>query len=211
MTAASTSDGTKELLVKAAKRLFSERGFAGTTVREIADAAGVNLSLVSYHFTGKEGLYRHCIEQFGKARLSSAERLLQSPRSREDFLVRLEMFLQEMLAGLLAEPELTRMVLQECEREEPLIADIFRDTLSKVFQMLWDFIKVSQKQGIVDKSLDPMVVAGLIVGMLNNAVRMDRLAEKLHGVSLRQEKYREKFMSHLLRMTESGVVGRPEV
>jgi AcrR family transcriptional regulator len=46
----------------AAERVFAERGFYGATIRDIADEAGVNLSLVSYHFGGKEALFQHVIE-----------------------------------------------------------------------------------------------------------------------------------------------------
>jgi AcrR family transcriptional regulator len=56
---------TRELLLTAAERLFAERGFAGVSVRMIAAEAGVNWSLVGYHFRGKHGLLaeiyrRHC-------------------------------------------------------------------------------------------------------------------------------------------------------
>jgi AcrR family transcriptional regulator len=57
---------TREQLLAAAERLFAERGFAGVSVRMIAAEAGVNWSLVGYHFRGKDGLLaevyqRHCI------------------------------------------------------------------------------------------------------------------------------------------------------
>jgi AcrR family transcriptional regulator len=56
---------TREQLLGAAERLFAERGFAGVSVRMIAGEAGVNWSLVGYHFRGKDGLLaevyrRHC-------------------------------------------------------------------------------------------------------------------------------------------------------
>ena len=56
---------TRARLLAAAGRLFAERGFAGVSVRAIAAAAGVNWSLVGYHFRGKQGLLaevyrRHC-------------------------------------------------------------------------------------------------------------------------------------------------------
>ncbi|HWD06137.1 MAG TPA: TetR/AcrR family transcriptional regulator [Amycolatopsis sp.] len=42
----------------AAEIVFARKGFDGATMREVADAAGVGLSLVVYHFTTKEGLYQ---------------------------------------------------------------------------------------------------------------------------------------------------------
>jgi AcrR family transcriptional regulator len=49
--------GTRERLLDTAERLFAERGFAGTSVREIADAAKANLGAINYHFQSKENLY----------------------------------------------------------------------------------------------------------------------------------------------------------
>jgi len=44
-------------LLAAAERLFPERGFDGTSVRDLAAAAGCNIASVNYHFGGKENLY----------------------------------------------------------------------------------------------------------------------------------------------------------
>ena len=48
------NDKTRDLLIKAARSLFALQGYKATTVKEIADKAGVNISLISYHFDGKE-------------------------------------------------------------------------------------------------------------------------------------------------------------
>lgn len=47
---------TKVALLEAAKRLVSERGYAGTTVRELAAASGTNLAAVNYHFGSRANL-----------------------------------------------------------------------------------------------------------------------------------------------------------
>jgi len=54
------SDGaqSRERLLGAAMRLFAERGFANTSTREIALAAGANIASISYYFGDKAGLYR---------------------------------------------------------------------------------------------------------------------------------------------------------
>ncbi len=49
--------GTRERLLDTAERLFAERGFAGTSVRDITDTAGANLGAVNYYFQSKENLY----------------------------------------------------------------------------------------------------------------------------------------------------------
>jgi AcrR family transcriptional regulator len=55
----------RQLLIAAATPFFAAKGINGTNVREIANAAGVNLSMISYHFGSKEGLYAAVLrEQF---------------------------------------------------------------------------------------------------------------------------------------------------
>lgn len=48
---------TSERILNVAERLFSERGFEGTSLRELTSAAGVNLAAVNYHFGSKEALF----------------------------------------------------------------------------------------------------------------------------------------------------------
>ena len=48
---------TRERLLEAAERLFAEKGFAATSVRDITAAAASNVAAINYHFGGKHNLY----------------------------------------------------------------------------------------------------------------------------------------------------------
>lgn len=50
--------GTRARILDAAEALFAERGFEGTTVRDITEAAHANIAAVNYHFGSKEELLR---------------------------------------------------------------------------------------------------------------------------------------------------------
>jgi AcrR family transcriptional regulator len=58
-----SADSSKERLVKAATELFARRGFDGVTIRDLAEAANVNVAAVHYHFGGKNELYAAVIEE----------------------------------------------------------------------------------------------------------------------------------------------------
>jgi AcrR family transcriptional regulator len=47
---------TKDLILDAAEKLFAEKGFSATSLRQITSAADVNLAAVNYHFGSKEAL-----------------------------------------------------------------------------------------------------------------------------------------------------------
>ena len=67
-------------LLDAAEQLFSEHGFEGTSVRDIAGAAGCNIAAVNYYFGGKDKLYtevwRRQLVQMRDARLNAIEQVM---------------------------------------------------------------------------------------------------------------------------------------
>jgi len=62
--AADGEPDVKMRILLAAKTLFARQGYDATTVRQICEAAGVNVALVSYHFGGKENVFRALFEHF---------------------------------------------------------------------------------------------------------------------------------------------------
>lgn len=52
---------TAELILEEAAELFAQKGFAATSIREIAEAAGVTKPTLYYHFENKDGLIREIV------------------------------------------------------------------------------------------------------------------------------------------------------
>jgi TetR/AcrR family transcriptional regulator len=88
-------EATRQALRQAGAQLFSERGFDGVPIEDLADRAGVNKALISYHFGGKRGLYVAILES---AFASMAEKLkateAAAPSAREALQAFLEAFQQ---------------------------------------------------------------------------------------------------------------------
>ena len=67
------SIATRERILDASVALFSERGYDGTSLRAIAEAAEVNLAAANYHFGSKaqllEAAFKHCVAPINAARL----------------------------------------------------------------------------------------------------------------------------------------------
>ena len=71
----------RDRILDASELLFAERGYAGTTLREVADAAEVTQALINYYFGSKYGLFQEVFLRRGKRisdqrleRLSELER-----------------------------------------------------------------------------------------------------------------------------------------
>lgn len=61
---------TKELILEAALDLFSQHGFAGASIRQIAGAVGIRESAVYNHFKSKEEIFFSLLSRFKKNSLS---------------------------------------------------------------------------------------------------------------------------------------------
>ena len=71
--------GSREALLAAGTELFAERGFHGVSVSAIAQKAGVNQAMISYHFGGKRDLYVAILAAtFGEI-VAEVERIAASP------------------------------------------------------------------------------------------------------------------------------------
>ncbi len=195
-----SEDLTRESLLKAAKKLFSQKGYDGTSVKELSDEAKVNISLTSYHFGGKEGLYRSCLEKFGTDLLAETERLLRPPESPDEFKLRLHMFSEFIVDKIITEPELSQISFRECDLETPLVEDIFQTSFIGIFRAIISFFEVSQKKGFVEPELDPHTLASLFFGSLSHFARMDKLSFKYFKRTIHEEKTKKKVLSHLSKI-----------
>ncbi|PAV30139.1 TetR family transcriptional regulator [Virgibacillus profundi] len=72
---------SKQKVIDAASSLFFQNGFHGTSVRDIADKASVNVSLISYYFKGKQGLLEYAVTQYYEEYLKTIEESLQQTES----------------------------------------------------------------------------------------------------------------------------------
>lgn len=201
-----SSEGPRLQLLEAAKKLFAKHGFDGTTVRALADEAGVNFALVNYYFESKDGLYRAVIKEFGLEKLAVAQRLLQSPNTLEEFRVRLRMFVEEMMVSHIEEPDLTKVVHQECESGAPRTPEIFKQTFMKVFETLVNFIQDSQKNGLIRDDLDSHLLTKIFFSGLMHSLRSDAVSKKYFNCSIEDPEYRQKLGDGLLEVFIQGAI-----
>lgn len=82
----SSEPSTREIIAKTAIRLFAENGYAGTSIRDIVEAAGVTKPVLYYYFKSKEELYRLLIHDIYNEWLPQLREHIQAPL---DFHVRL--------------------------------------------------------------------------------------------------------------------------
>ncbi|MFA1820305.1 forespore capture DNA-binding protein RefZ [Virgibacillus oceani] len=72
---------SKQKVMEAASSLFFQKGFHGTSVRDIAEKAAVNVSLISYYFKGKQGLLEYAVTNYYEEYLKVMEAELEKTKN----------------------------------------------------------------------------------------------------------------------------------
>jgi len=100
---------TRQAIFKAAVRLFADKGFEATSVRDIVASARVNQAAINYHFRSKDGLYLEILKTAFQKLTEHAgfdpEKLRSLPR--EDAL---RSFVSQQLRPLLFSDEMSRYI-----------------------------------------------------------------------------------------------------
>jgi AcrR family transcriptional regulator len=198
------TEDTRERLLRAAAELFAEGGYEGTSVKELAQRAEVNVSLVSYHFGGKEGLFKACLEQVGDEGLRIAERTLKPPVGGEELRLRLRMFVEEMIQLHLTKPMQMRILHRECDLQSSVAQEIFRNKFHPIFETLTRFIESARQNGFLKKDLNPAIAAMLLFGSILHPIKMQNQTRNFLGVSIQDVDFREQVIDHVVTLFLRG-------
>jgi len=110
-------EATRERIVAAALDAFAERGFHGASTRDIAERAGTNQGLITYHFRSKDELWRAAADRvFGMLAKRMTEQVgalaSEDPRERAREAIRI------YVRFAAAHPELFRLMVDEGKNSE---------------------------------------------------------------------------------------------
>jgi AcrR family transcriptional regulator len=137
------SQVTRERILKAAERLFAERGYDGTSIRAIVARARVNQAAINYHFAGKDGLYREVLRAafHGMTEHQLAHAQEAGAMSREEALTA---FVRRQLRPLLARDEASRHIRifnWESVRPTPVFRKLLSEETAPFMGMATDLIR----------------------------------------------------------------------
>lgn len=114
----------REKILAAAREVFTRKGYAASSMREIAEAAGVNKGLLHYYNWNKRTLFQSVFEE---AFNSFALRINETFYSDRPLPEKIETFVDQYLELLLKNPHLPGFVISELNRHpEEFIANILR-------------------------------------------------------------------------------------
>ncbi|HAL38202.1 MAG TPA: DUF1956 domain-containing protein [Polaromonas sp.] len=209
------SDGVeaRQLLLHTALRLFSEKGFAKTSTREIALAASANIASISYYFGDKAGLYRAVLTD-----------PLGSPDADAALFDQSHFSLRQSLQGLLVgftEPLKQGDLAQQCMRLhfremleptgiwEQQVGSRIKPAHEALLRVLCRHLGLPQ----ADDDLHRLAfsIVGLGIHLFVGHEVMQALKPELAGTPQAIDRYTERLVDYALAMAHSEALRRQPV
>ncbi len=155
---------------------------------------------------GKENLYKTCIGNVGLRHYEMAKQVLQPVGNTEEFKVRLQLFIENMLVSYAENPAVTKIIHREFDMPSPFFEDLFQSVFLKTFETLVHYITHAQGLGILRSDIAAEGIACVIIGSLSHHGRSTLVAEKFLGKSLSDPEYRKSIVTILIGIIAKGVV-----
>jgi len=153
-------------ILAVAVSLFSERGFRGTTTKEIAQAAGVSEAMVFRHFATKKELYAAILDHKSCAddRFQPEQMAAEAIKRKDDRAV-----FESLAIGALTyhekDPEFQRLLLYSALEKHELAEMFFNEFVRRVYEFLGSYIRERQRDGALIE-IDPAIVIRCFIGMV---------------------------------------------
>lgn len=191
---------TEEKIKEAARKLFTQKGFAATRTRDIADEAGINLALLNYYFRSKQKLFdlimmenfRQFLQgikvKFLDENMTIAERVEQIVPAYIDFLTNF--------------PDLPLFILNEIQGNPSKIAAKIKEEVGMERSSFFKQIQASKKAGKSD--IEPFHFVANLVGLTVFPFVARPLLQRVTGVNDEQfnayMQERKKLVTEWLKM-----------
>jgi AcrR family transcriptional regulator len=162
--------GKKERILRAAQTMFGRHGFAATTMKMIAEEAGVAFGLVAHHFGDKENLFITAgFDMISRLMATVQAEAAEAPSGYDA----LTPFVRSYLQFTLDNPD-TFPVLIRCSPFGELGGDTHKLQVAEKFDLIFDAITVHLRRGMEDGSIRKAPLrktALLLYGNILTAVR----------------------------------------
>lgn len=198
---------TPDLIRKTAKTLFAEKGFVATSIRDITDAGGFNVSAVNYHFGSKEGLLIAIVKEFVQNGLHTAAKILDAPSSLEEFRVRLEIFLKEFYAAASKDIDAVQIIQERLNYIAKSQPEVFDEMFLDFHQRMIHFFASARDRGILRQDVEPFFATMMVMGSATNLFRTCAIHERHHNFNINDKEKIQEFVNFQVRTILNGMAG----
>jgi len=152
-------------IISTAERLFSAKGFDGTSVRDIADEAGVNIAMISYYFGSKEKLMEALFEQRSNNVRLRVESLMQDETLNP--FQKMESLVAGYIEKVMDKQKFFKiMICEQVINKNPVIINLIYDLRKRNVEEISKLVKDGQQKGVFRKNVDVLMLMNSLIGTI---------------------------------------------
>lgn len=195
-----TAKGRREQILQGAMQLFAQKGFRGTTTREIARRLHISEALMFKYFPSKEALYRAIIQK----RMDGSEEMIiprEAIEAKDDRQV-FQSIASYLIQKNTADPTFMRLLLYSALEGHDLSRIFFENNAMEKTRLLAKYIRQRIKEKAF-KPVPPMLAARAFIGMIIHYIQ----AQEIYGMKKHLPYSRKKVVDTLVEVFLSGLRG----
>ena len=150
-------------IIDTAQRLFSLKGFDGTSVRDIAEEAGVNVAMISYYFGSKEKLLEAIFEiKIGRVQMRVEELLKDNSIST---IQKINTLVDEHIEKMMDSQQFYKiMISEQINNTNTAIIQKIKQLKVRNAELITELVKEGQKKGDFKKKIDVVLMLNTMIG-----------------------------------------------
>jgi AcrR family transcriptional regulator len=187
-------------ILRVAVRLFSQRGFRGTTTKEIAQAAGISEAMVFRHFATKEELYAAILDYKAcDIGLEDPCAIVADAVARKDDRAVFETLAYTALQQHENDTEFMRLLLHSALEGHQLAQMFWDRNVLRMYEFLGGYIRERQRDGAF-REIEPKVVVRAFIGMIiHHSLNNNLWDRQRHLLNISNERAARDFTEILLQ------------
>jgi AcrR family transcriptional regulator len=153
-------DETIRQIIKAASKIFSEVGFEGARMDQIAKQAGVNKATIYYHIGDKKALYAEVLHNIIDDALERSLSQLQGTQSPEE---KLKTYINSVTRTMDQHPYLAPIMMRELISGGQHLPEATARVFANIIGTLADILEEGTKQNVFIETI-PFIIHAMVIG-----------------------------------------------
>ncbi len=184
-------------IIETAERLFAHKGFDGTSVRDIADDAGINVAMISYYFGSKEKLMEAIFEVKNGRVQMRVEELLKEEKLRP--IQKVYTLIDEHIERVMLSQQFYRiMICEQVSNTNTAILQKVKELKVRNAALITELIKDGQKKGDFKKKVDVVLMLNTLLGTVwQSIISKEHYREFTNSEALTDEEYENQLKKKL--------------
>ncbi len=184
-------------IIDTAERLFARKGFDGTTVRDIAEGASVNVAMISYYFGSKEKLLEAIFEvRIGRVQMRVEELIKEGSMAP---MQKVNTLIDEHIERMMQSQQFYRiMVCEQVSNTNPAIMEKIKQLKVRNAALILELIKEGQKKGEFKKKVNVVLMMNTMIGTVwHSIISKEHYREFTNSQNLTDDEYENQLKKKL--------------